>query len=116
MLLTYEGDGHTAFLRAGPCINDAVVAYLVDLTLPAAGTRCAAADAGDGGSFAGIRQQLIDEITAAGLPADVANCIVDSLENEFGASGLDELLLGDDIDALTESVSRATLGCMTGGS
>ncbi|MCP4435246.1 MAG: alpha/beta hydrolase [Actinomycetia bacterium] len=116
VLLTYEGDGHTAFLRAGPCINDAVVAYLVDLTLPAAGTRCAAADAGDGGSFAGIRQQLIDEITAAGLPADVANCIVDSLENEFGASGLDELLLGDDIDALTESVSRATLGCMTGGS
>ncbi len=38
VLLTYEGDGHTAFLRGGPCIDDAVSAYLIDLTLPAPGT------------------------------------------------------------------------------
>lgn len=40
-LLTYEGWGHTAFGRSA-CVSDAVVAYLVDGTLPAPDTRCAA--------------------------------------------------------------------------
>jgi pimeloyl-ACP methyl ester carboxylesterase len=39
-LLTSDGDGHTAFSRSGPCIDDAVTAYLFDLTLPAEGTVC----------------------------------------------------------------------------
>ncbi|MGW8378619.1 alpha/beta hydrolase [Streptomyces sp. ODS28] len=41
-LLTYEGDGHTAYLRAGPCINDAVDSYLLTGRSPKDGTRCAA--------------------------------------------------------------------------
>ncbi len=40
-LLTSDGDGHTAYGRSGPCIDDAVNAYLVDLTLPEEGTVCA---------------------------------------------------------------------------
>jgi hypothetical protein len=39
-LLTSDGDGHTAYGRSGPCIDDAVEAYLVDLSLPAEGTVC----------------------------------------------------------------------------
>lgn len=39
VLLTYDGDGHTAFLRDG-CIDAAVVAYLVDRRVPAPGARC----------------------------------------------------------------------------
>jgi pimeloyl-ACP methyl ester carboxylesterase len=39
-LLTFEGDGHTIFGYGIPCIDDAVVAYLVGGDLPAAGTRC----------------------------------------------------------------------------
>ena len=39
-LLTYVGDGHTAYEEGSRCIDDAVDAYLVDGTLPAAGTRC----------------------------------------------------------------------------
>ena len=39
-LLTYEGDGHTAYGRSNQCVIDAVDAYLVDGELPAAGTRC----------------------------------------------------------------------------
>lgn len=39
-LLTYEGEGHTAYGRSNSCILDAVDAYLVDGTVPAAGTRC----------------------------------------------------------------------------
>lgn len=41
VLLTWEGEGHTAFPKT-PCITDAVVSYLVDLTVPAEGTRCPA--------------------------------------------------------------------------
>jgi len=39
-LLTYEGEGHTAYGRGHECINQAVDDYLVKLTLPAVGMRC----------------------------------------------------------------------------
>lgn len=39
-LLTYEGEGHTAYGRSNSCILDAVDAYLIDGTVPAEGTRC----------------------------------------------------------------------------
>ncbi len=39
-LLTWDGAGHTAVGRGIDCIDLAVVRYLVDLTLPAAGTTC----------------------------------------------------------------------------
>jgi pimeloyl-ACP methyl ester carboxylesterase len=41
-LLTVRGDGHTAYGRTGPCADAAIDAYLLDGTLPAAGTVCAA--------------------------------------------------------------------------
>ncbi|MFJ8429852.1 alpha/beta hydrolase [Kitasatospora sp. NPDC094019] len=40
VLLTREGEGHTGYGHSA-CIRDAVHAYLVDGTVPAAGTRCA---------------------------------------------------------------------------
>lgn len=39
-LLTWKGEGHTAYGRSGSCIGDAVDAYLVDGTLPAEGKVC----------------------------------------------------------------------------
>jgi len=39
-LLTFVGQGHTAYGHGHACIDDAVDAYLVGLTLPPAGTRC----------------------------------------------------------------------------
>ncbi|MCP4084104.1 MAG: alpha/beta hydrolase [Actinomycetia bacterium] len=33
-LLTYEGDGHTAYLQGNPCIDLAVTNYLLDVELP----------------------------------------------------------------------------------
>jgi pimeloyl-ACP methyl ester carboxylesterase len=39
-LLTYESDGHGAATDLNPCILQAVVAYVNDLTLPDAGARC----------------------------------------------------------------------------
>ncbi|MBU7597246.1 alpha/beta hydrolase [Streptomyces sp. P38-E01] len=39
-LLTYEGDGHTAYVRGGDCVNSAVNAYLLEGTMPEDGKRC----------------------------------------------------------------------------
>jgi pimeloyl-ACP methyl ester carboxylesterase len=39
-LLTYDGDGHTAYGRSNSCISDAVDAYLLDGTVPAEGLVC----------------------------------------------------------------------------
>jgi len=39
-LLTWKGEGHTAYGRSNSCVSDAVDAYLSDGTLPAEGTSC----------------------------------------------------------------------------
>ena len=39
-LLTYDGQGHTAYGRSNACILDAVDAYLIEGTMPAEGTVC----------------------------------------------------------------------------
>ncbi|PRY16070.1 alpha/beta hydrolase [Kineococcus rhizosphaerae] len=41
-LLTYDGDGHTAYATGSSCIDDAVDTYLVSGTEPAEGTTCGA--------------------------------------------------------------------------
>jgi pimeloyl-ACP methyl ester carboxylesterase len=40
VLLTVEGEGHTATLGAGPCVTAIVTRYLVDLEPPEDGARC----------------------------------------------------------------------------
>ncbi len=40
-LLTYTGEGHTAYHRGSACVDTAVDAYLIRGTLPAKGTTCA---------------------------------------------------------------------------
>ena len=42
-LLTYEGDGHTAYGRGSPCIDSAINRYLLDGTPPMDGKRCSGA-------------------------------------------------------------------------
>ncbi|WP_432123934.1 alpha/beta hydrolase [Streptomyces sp. C10-9-1] len=39
-LLTYEGDGHTAYGRGSDCIDTAINTYLLEGTAPEDGTRC----------------------------------------------------------------------------
>lgn len=39
-LLTYDGDGHTAYARGSDCIDSAVNAYLLRGTVPPTGTTC----------------------------------------------------------------------------
>ncbi|KAA1420320.1 alpha/beta hydrolase [Nocardioides humilatus] len=40
VLLSRDGDGHTAYNKGNACIDDAVHAYLIDGTVPADGTEC----------------------------------------------------------------------------
>lgn len=40
VLVTWEGEGHTAYGRAGDCVVDAVDAYLVEGTVPEEGLTC----------------------------------------------------------------------------
>ena len=40
VLLTYDGDGHTAYLDGNACVEAAVKAYVEDLTPPPVGTTC----------------------------------------------------------------------------
>lgn len=40
VLLSRDGDGHTAYNRGNACIDDAVHAYLIDGTVPADGKEC----------------------------------------------------------------------------
>ncbi len=42
VLLTYEGDGHTAYFSGSQCVDDAVDAYLLEGTLPVEGASCEA--------------------------------------------------------------------------
>jgi pimeloyl-ACP methyl ester carboxylesterase len=111
VLLTYEGSGHTAFTRAGSCIDDLVVAYLVDLQVPAVGTTCPAKDGAVG--FTGVEAILLEQLEAAGIPQDVAQCIAETLVAEEGASELAVALLQQ--DQLERAVMQATVSCMRGG-
>ena len=40
VLLSRDGDGHTAYNRGNACIDDAVHAYLIEGTVPDDGTEC----------------------------------------------------------------------------
>jgi pimeloyl-ACP methyl ester carboxylesterase len=39
-LLTYRGEGHTAYNKSNSCVNNTVDAYLVDGTVPTQGKTC----------------------------------------------------------------------------
>ena len=39
-LITWDGDGHTAYMRSNSCVNDAVDAYLLKGVVPPTGLRC----------------------------------------------------------------------------
>ncbi|MHB1139605.1 MAG: alpha/beta hydrolase, partial [Microthrixaceae bacterium] len=107
VLLTYEGDGHTAFLRGGACIEDAVVDYFVELTVPTGGTSCPVAESSAGS----IRDQLVTELVNAGLGRTLAECVIDGVIAEVGASELDRMVLDEDMNRLGPLIQAQTINC-----
>lgn len=112
-LLTYEGDGHTAFFTSGACIQDAVSTYLVDLELPAAGTRCPAAATTD--PFEGLGETVVEELTKGGLPRTLAECIVQGIVDEVGEDEFERIVLENDAEELTKLATAQTLACAAAG-
>ena len=114
VLLTYEGDGHTAFLRGGQCIEDAVVDYLVELRVPQPGTRCPAQD--ERISFGGLQETVREQFTAMGIPEELADCIVTGIIDDIGEAEFDRLVLSNDASALSKLVTAQSIACATGAS
>jgi hypothetical protein len=112
VLLTYEGDGHTAFLRGGPCIDDAVVAYLVDLTVPAEGTRCPTQ--GTEATFTSIRDEVLAQLEQS-IPSEVATCVIDGIIADIGEAEFTQLVLSGDQERLTRLVTAQAMQCAAGG-
>jgi pimeloyl-ACP methyl ester carboxylesterase len=112
-LLTYEGDGHTAFLRGGPCVDDAVTAYLIDGTLPDEGASCPAQE--ESVSFAGLRDEVVSQFVDVGLPEQLAQCVVDGAIAEVGEVEFDRMVLTEDIDELQRIVQEHSMRCALGG-
>ncbi len=53
VLLTFDGNGHTAYGRSGGCIEEAVDAYLLEDKTPQDGLRCASSGGGQNGQSDG---------------------------------------------------------------
>jgi pimeloyl-ACP methyl ester carboxylesterase len=108
VLFTVEGDGHTAFLSE-PCVEDVVVDYLVELTLPEPGSSCAS-DA-DVDPFPPTGESDIDKVVALFAclrdnGADVPEVTVgDVLADPTG-----EYLFGE-IDPTEPGFAAAALAC-----
>ncbi len=121
VVLTWEGDGHTAFPKT-KCVNDAVSRYLVDLEAPAADTICPAADKGTGSAApnAGsayqldrdmLRRQIEEGFKQNGTPVDLAECIARPLADELDEDQLVHFFLGLESAGLTEKLNSVASGC-----
>lgn len=113
VLLTYEGDGHTAMLTGGECIERALTSYLVDLRVPDPGTRCPANSETD--PFAGVGEVLVDQLVSSGVPEELANCIVDGMVDQVGEDEFEDLVLSNDQEEIAKLAAAISLRCATGG-
>jgi pimeloyl-ACP methyl ester carboxylesterase len=121
VVLTWEGDGHTAFAGSSRCINDAVTSYLVDLEVPAAGTTCPAQDGGaSGASSSGsayrvdptvLSEPIEEALKMAGQPPAVAACAAKTVSDDLDETDLVHYTLGLDQAGLTRAVRQALSAC-----
>lgn len=114
-LLTWEGEGHTAYPKTS-CITAAVDAYLLRLEVPATGTRCPAGDTDDTGPFGALAEELRKGLDGSGLSPAVTDCVARQVAEQITVREL--------IDAQTAApasvqrkVAAAALACArsTGG-
>jgi pimeloyl-ACP methyl ester carboxylesterase len=78
-LVTWEGEGHTAYFSA-PCVTRAANRYLLELELPADGLRCPADAAAQAMPFTAYRDVVVKAyVDGRGLTPDVAACVADRL-------------------------------------
>ncbi len=111
-LLTWDGEGHTAYLKS-PCVTNAVDLFLVTLKPPAVGTRCAAEAAAEDGAFAGIAPELRDAfISKSGFSRPVADCIARDVAAKTVLADLIGLYQGEMSNELQAILTQATTRCV----
>jgi hypothetical protein len=118
VLLTWEGDGHTAFPKTD-CVSEAVTAYLVDLEVPEDGTTCPAADdrttPTEGSAYAldreMLRRQIEEGFTLNGTEASLAECIAGPLAEELNEDQMVHFFLGLDAAGLQAKLNEVVTGC-----
>ncbi len=109
-VLTWEGQGHTAYPKTD-CISAAVDAYLLQRTVPAAGTRCPAGDADDGGPFNALRDELRSAFEGSGLDDAVVACMAERLAAEITIRELTASETADLPPSLQRKVTGAATSC-----
>ena len=122
VVLTWEGDGHTAFPKTD-CVNEAVSRYLIDLEAPADGTTCPAADGGGSAPASGtggsayaldrdmLRRQIEEGFALNGTPPDLAACIARPLAEDLPEDQLVHFFLGIDRAGLQDTLENVAAGC-----
>jgi pimeloyl-ACP methyl ester carboxylesterase len=122
LVLTWDGDGHTAFPKTD-CITKAVSRYLVDLLTPAVGTTCPATDGGTAASAPGsayaldradLRRQIEEGLKTSGAPATLATCVAKPIAGDLSERELVHFYLGLDQAGLTKKLAQFAAAC--GGS
>jgi pimeloyl-ACP methyl ester carboxylesterase len=110
-LLTWDGEGHTAYLKSD-CVTAAVDTLLLELRLPAAGTRCAAGTDARDDAFAGIAPDLREAfMTNSGLDRPVADCVATAVADALRPDDLAGLYQGELSESLERTVALATTRC-----
>jgi pimeloyl-ACP methyl ester carboxylesterase len=121
VVLTWEGDGHTAFGNTS-CIDGAVSRYLVDLEVPKDGTTCPATDTSSTGGTAPagseytldrtvLSKPIEEGLKLSGAPAKVAECVSKAVAADLDERQFVHFALGLDQPGLTARVSQAAGRC-----
>ena len=120
VLLTWEGDGHTAFPKTD-CVNDAVTSYLVDLEVPEDGRdlpgrrrRCIGPDRRARPTPSTARCSAARSRRASrcnGTEAELAECIARPLAEELDENQMVHFFLGLDAEGLEAKLNEVVAGC-----
>ncbi|MGE0727285.1 MAG: alpha/beta hydrolase [Acidimicrobiia bacterium] len=113
-LLTWQGEGHTAYLKSD-CVTEAVDELLVELSEPADGTTCPAEATADG-PFAGIVPDLRDALVEnGGLDERTATCVAETVQEGLAPADLTSLYGTELSPSLERLLTGAVADCVAGG-
>lgn len=123
--ITWDGAGHTAFLSSS-CINDIVVAYLIDQIVPRDGQTCPfvssaktvqeRADAIFESLDADAAVEVIEPLLAAsGVPEQISDCVARFIVSQGTERLIVHQLLGVDSPEIIALRSAAAMRCGPGG-
>jgi pimeloyl-ACP methyl ester carboxylesterase len=114
-LVTWEGEGHTAYLKSD-CVTERIDAFLVELRQPDDGTRCPADAEDRAQAFAGLAPDLAEVFRdQVGLGEREAECVSRKVADRITATDLVTIYAGDLPPDVAASIGQAVAECADGG-